>query len=656
MQEQLSFEPPLLSPQTPQIWLHDTEGNLQELRDLLPETEVSPLLSPVFSQSDGETNHQNELNGEEQQVVSSETQINNSEYGSLILEKPKEEENASLNGCVEHHIPPDQAVLRRLSQEVELLTSQNEALNQRNQEMLNQLTEADREIERLKAELSSRYTEPHHLPEVEQLEQTGVGDLERELNLRNQQLLEAQSLIASLEENLRETEALLQLSIPGQEKNESAEKEEVYLLQLTELQAQNEELKEGEKLYRQEAEADIRRLNEELQKERSKVVESNRCVSGEERIQQVIEGVVMRLNALGKLLEAIEKLDVGLRKEESEEMEPTVLNRLKWEEEFWRSLLDKLNPEEVLLTEATERMIMEKQMLLLGNDLLPETDEGLKDVDIICNVAGDERMFQIKHFRVVTQMKMSLLNHLATSVSTYTRDKLQLMADRISNFYFSEHPWSGLMHSAATEALYCCRLNQLQSKYEEQLEETKQKQLTASLICSNCVSLMEENRVIREVLSNLEEEKSLSSGNKMDVSCQTEEIYPQDTDVESQVADETPEEEMFESLELNFMEIPPPGIEGPQEIEDETTEKNDASHEVTDLSFETEEVLELRRRVKELEEQLTVMEEELKEEFEEKMSSAQTQHEKEMEKLKVGRAVCSLTLKLSHIETRGRSV
>lgn len=663
MQEQLSFEPPLLSPQTPQIWLHDTEGNLQELRDLLPETEVSPLLSPVFSQSDGETNNHNELNGEEQQVVSSETQINNSDYGSLILEKPKEEENASLNGCAEHHIPPDQAVVRRLSQEVELLTSQNEALNQRNQEMLNQLTEADREIERLKAELSSRYIEPHHLPEVEQLEQTGGGDLERELNLRNQQLLEAQSLIASLEENLRETEALLQLNVPGQEKNESAEKEEVYLLQLTELQelqAQNEELKEAEKLYRQtaaEAEADIRRLNEELQKERSKVVESNRCVSGEERIQQVIEGVVMRLNALGKLLEAIEKLDVGLRKEESGEMEPTVLNRLKWEEEFWRSLLDKLNPEEVLLTEATERMIMEKQMLLLGNDLLPETDEGtegLKDVDIICNIAGDEsRMFEIKHFRVVTQLKMSLLNHLATSVSTYTRDKLQLMADRISNFYFSEHPWSGLMHSAATEALYCCRLNRLQSKYEEQLEETKQKQLTASLICSNCVKLMEENRVIREVLSNLEEEKSSSSGDKMDVCCQTEEIYPQDADVESQVADETPEEEMFESLELNFMEIPPSGVEGLHEIEDETTEKKDASHEETDLSLETEEVLELRRRVKELEEQLTVMEEEMKEEFDEKMSSAQTQHEKEMEKLKVGRAVCSFTLKLSHIDTRG---
>lgn len=259
----------------------------------------------------------------------------------------------------------------------------------------------------------------------------------------------------------------------------------------------------------------------------------------------------------------------------------------------------------------------------------------------------------MKHFRVVTQLKMSLLNHLATSVSTYTRDKLQLMADRISNFYFSEHPWSGLMHSAATEALYCCRLNRLQSKYEEQLEETKQKQLTASLICSNCVKLMEENRVIREVLSNLEEEKSSSSGDKMDVCCQTEEIYPQDADVESQVADETPEEEMFESLELNFMEIPPSGVEGLHEIEDETTEKKDASHEETDLSLETEEVLELRRRVTELEEQLTVMEEEMKEEFDEKMSSAQTQHEKEMEKLKVGRAVCSFTLKLSHIDTRG---
>ncbi|KAI4886697.1 hypothetical protein NFI96_021391 [Prochilodus magdalenae] len=42
---------------------------------------------------------------------------------------------------------------RGLSQRVELLTSENEALNQRYQEIVNQLREADREIDRLKAEL-----------------------------------------------------------------------------------------------------------------------------------------------------------------------------------------------------------------------------------------------------------------------------------------------------------------------------------------------------------------------------------------------------------------------------------------------------------------------------------------------------------------------
>ncbi|XP_044037811.1 myosin phosphatase Rho-interacting protein-like isoform X2 [Siniperca chuatsi] len=702
MQEQLSLEPPSLSPQTPSILLHDTEGNFQEVGDLLPETVATPLLSPesdsqdVSSQSDGETielhldvattNHQN------QQVPGSETQLNNSEYSSLILEKPAERDDNSLNGYVEHHIPPDQAMVRRLSQEVELLTSQNEALNQRNQEMLNQLTEADREIERLKAELSSRYTEPHHLPEVEQLGQTRVEDLEGELSLRNQQLLEAQTLITSLEENLREAEALLQLNVPteteetGQEKSESAEKAEGYLLlcleateakltelerqldqsELTcgELQMQNTQLKEAEKLYRQmaaEAEADIRRLNQELEKERLNGGESNRCVSGEERIKQVIEGMIMRLNTLGKLLEVIDKLDVGLRREENK---PTVVSQLKWEEEFWSLLLDKLNrsqfneekPACVLVSEVTERMIVEKQMLLLGHSLLSEADpcthegrEGLKDMDIIWNIASEtatetkkvdeSRIFEfnnqlceMEHFRVVTRMKISFLNHLASSVGTSAHDKLQLMADRLSDFNFSEHPVSGFIHSAATEALYCCRLSRLQSKYERELEETKQKLLTSSLICSNCVDLMEENRELRERLSNLEEQQSSSLG---------EEIYPQHTDVESELADgtgeengqqtpEAPEDETVESLELDCMEIPLSCVEGQLGIQ----EKTDAAHKETDPSLETEQVLELRRRVKELEELLSVMAEEMKEESDGKMRSVQTQHEKEMEKLK----------------------
>lgn len=101
--------------------------------------------------------------------------------------------------------PPGQEV-RLLSQEVELLTRQNEALHQRNQEMLNQLTEADREIERLKLELGGRTTDTHRFPE--EPGKPGVEDLERELDSRSQELLEAQALITSLEEHLRVTEAV----------------------------------------------------------------------------------------------------------------------------------------------------------------------------------------------------------------------------------------------------------------------------------------------------------------------------------------------------------------------------------------------------------------------------------------------------------------
>ncbi|XP_031174846.1 myosin phosphatase Rho-interacting protein-like [Sander lucioperca] len=698
-QQQLSLEPP----QTPSIWLHDSEGNFQELGDLHPETEDTPLLlSPasdsqhLFPQTDGQTvdldvatiNHKNQLDRDDcDQVPSSETQINNSEYSSFILESPAEGDADPPSYCEEQHLPPEQEMVRRLSQEVEKLTSQNEALNQRNQEMLNQLTEADREIERLKVELSSRYTEPHHLPEVEQLGQTRVEDLERELSSRDQQLLEAQTLITSLEENMREMEALLQLNVPT-ETEETEEENKEYLLrcfeateakltglerqlelsELTcrELQTQNAELKEAEKRCRQtaaEAEADIRGLNQELEKRRLEDGDSNGCVTGEERIRQVIDGMVMRLKALEKLLEVIEELDFSLRKEE--ERKPTAESQLKWEEEFWSLLLNKLkaNPSELneekrvegLLTEATERMLVEKQMLLLGHRLLSETctdegREGLKDLDIVWNVASEtetkkidesrmfdlnHQLYEMEHFRGVTQVKMSLLSHLASSVDTSAHDKLQLMAD----FHFSEHPWSGFIHSAATEALHCCHLSRLQSKYERQLEKTKQKLLTSSLVCSNCVDLMEENRELRERLSNVEEQQSSSLGDKMNTCCQTEEAYPQDTDVELQAADESIADGIGEEAEMvECLEIPLSCVEcqlGIQEIADENTEKSNASHKETDpLGLETEQVVVLRRRVEELEEQLAVMAEEVKEELDGKMSSVQTQHEKEMDKLK----------------------
>ncbi|CAB1418969.1 unnamed protein product [Pleuronectes platessa] len=411
--EQLSLEPPSSPPQqTPSIWLHDTEGNFQELGEFLPEGVATPLFSAtsdsqyILSHSDGRlfelnsgdtaADHLSQLDREDSPLSPpTATQINNSEYNSIpcIIGKPSEGDDSPVDCHIEQHIPPDQAMVRRLSQEVELLTSQNGALNQRNQEMLNQLTEADREIGRLKAELSSRYTEAHHLPEVEQQGNMRAEDLERELSLRNQELLEAQTLITSLTDIMRGTEAMLQLNAEeeeaGGEKNDP--KSEGYLLRCFEateakitelerhiirsetncgeLQVQNAELKEDERFYHQraaEAEADIRRLNQELEAERFR--HEKKSVSGEERIRQVIEGMVVRLDAVEKLLEAIGKLDYGKEREDEETM-PAMLSQLKWEEDFWSLLFNEFrastsqsNEEkcvEALLRELAEHMVVE---------------------------------------------------------------------------------------------------------------------------------------------------------------------------------------------------------------------------------------------------------------------------------------------------------
>ncbi|XP_067333081.1 myosin phosphatase Rho-interacting protein-like isoform X2 [Channa argus] len=707
----LDLSSPSLAPQTPSIWLHVTEGSFQELEALPIDSVTTPLLSPssdnqdLFSQSDGQSvelnlevatsAHLNQMDRAHRQLfLTSDSEIDNSKYdsGSIFLENLADADDNSLDCYVEQHTPPDQIVERRLLQKVKLLTSENEALNQRNQEMLNQLTEADREIERLKAELSSRHAESPHLPEVEQQGKMRVEDLESEISLRNQELMEAQMLITSLEENLKEAEALLQLSLPaetedtGKVKSNYTAKPEGYLLRCfeateaklmeletqldqselncRELQAQNSELKEAAQLYCQraaEVEADIRRLNRKLEEERIK--NRNKSVSGEERIWQVIEGMVMRLKVLGKLLEVIESLDLG-KESEHEEEQPRLVGQLIWEEGFWNKLFIELqcstyqsNEEKYVekpLRQVTEHVTLEKQVLLWGYSLLSDTDnrnksEAFKSLDIIWNNAGirvtdESTMFEfnsqvcdVEHFKAMTQMEISLLNHISSSVGTSPPENLQLMADRLYDFQFAEHPWSAFIHSAAIEALYCHRLSRLQSKYVRDLEETKHRLLNLSLKCSNCVKLMDENR---ELKARFQQVSSFAE-HKQNMCCQTDETYPQfrNAGLQESAADGISKENVQQTLETTevCMEIPLSGDEGQlgiQGISDEHTDRSDEIHKETVPSEDMDQVSILRRRVEELEEILSVITEEMKEEFDGKMSSVQTQHEKELEKLK----------------------
>lgn len=695
---------PLLATQTPSIRLHDAEGNLQELGDLLPDSVTTHLLSPLsdnqdlVSSSDGEavvlnlqdaaaSAHQNQLNREDrEQFLTSGTQLNTSGYdsSSLVLENSADGDDDSLNSYIEQHIPLDQAMLRRLSHEVELLAGQNEALNQRNQEMLNQLTEADREIERLKAELSSRNAEPHHLLPVEQQGKRRVEDLEKELSLRSRELVEARTLITSLEENLREAEALLQLNIPdeteepGEVKSDSAATAEECLLRcfkateakLTELDRQlNQSQMTCRELRAQrapEVDADIRRLNQGLNEE--KIKGRKEFVSGEESVQHVMEGMVMRLEVLRKLLEAIDRLDFGKESEPKDE-EPTVVSQVRWEEGFWSSLLRELvaspsqshDEKPALLSEVTEQMMFEKQVLLLGYSLLSGSDEGDKseasnNLDIIWNNASvtateirqtekssifdfDKQVWDVGHFRAMTQMKITLLNHITSSVRSSAPEKLQFMLNRLYNFHISVRPWFGVFHSAATEALYCCRLSRLQSKYERECVETSCKLLSSSPDCSNCVKLMEENKELNARLH-----QGSSCCDKRDTCCQTDETYAQDTDTELQKANksaagEIGEENTCETPETeDCMEILLSDAEGHLKIQELSDEKTDETHKETVPCEEIDHGLVLRRRAEELEELLSAVTEKMKGDFDGQMVSVQMQHQKAMEKLKVGSA------------------
>ncbi|KAB5555393.1 hypothetical protein PHYPO_G00033520 [Pangasianodon hypophthalmus] len=250
---------------------------------------------------------------------------------------------------------------RGLSQRVELLTSENEALNQRYQEIVNQLREADREIDRLKAELQ-------RLQSGQQYQQSRVnqdviepGDkeafkilYEQELFDKSQKLEEALIKLEVLGNSLKDTEKKLQLKeatlkglgfqVPENEKGDTSselEKEhlrhhiEIIESKLSEkekslqsfeqicreLQAQNMELQtkkqEAEQTFNQallEAKEDIRMLKERAVE---KVESDNECRvdskcqeliwSGEGVMEEVLEDFKRRSNALNQVLAMLMK-------------------------------------------------------------------------------------------------------------------------------------------------------------------------------------------------------------------------------------------------------------------------------------------------------------------------------------------------------------
>uniref|UniRef100_A0A8K9XV86 Myosin phosphatase Rho interacting protein n=1 Tax=Oncorhynchus mykiss TaxID=8022 RepID=A0A8K9XV86_ONCMY len=267
---------------------------------------------------------------------------------------------------IEDHSESHEIAVQALSHRVELLKSENGALNQRYQEIVNQLTEADREIDRLKAELINLQGGKQHLLILEELNgvrarlaesQANAIDrefYERELNEKSVKLHEALVTLEVLGSGLKDGERRLQLkeatlkALGFQMAEEGAPKEKGQLkeqleatgakllekedlcrelqTQNVELQARNQESERVQSLKLLEAENEIRMLrakagvkaksargerevnvSEDLMQTGSKVADKS-------VIKQVVGEIKMKSEALSRVLEVLVKLDVGVEK------------------------------------------------------------------------------------------------------------------------------------------------------------------------------------------------------------------------------------------------------------------------------------------------------------------------------------------------------
>uniref|UniRef100_A0A1A8F381 PH domain-containing protein n=1 Tax=Nothobranchius korthausae TaxID=1143690 RepID=A0A1A8F381_9TELE len=623
-QEHLHLKPASSAPQLPSIWLKDTEHSLQQLDETSnSQQDMSQNEGPASGlHFNGSTAHH--LDREDHQLFpASET---NREF-RLVEETTHEDSTLGVDAS-------DPSVVKHLSQEVEELTKQNKALDQQNQEMINQLMEADREIERLKAELGSKLSEARLLSELK-LKAKTMDDLEKQLSLRNQELLDVQTLISSLGTEGLKSAAEAPVGEKCRRSSETSEACPLQCLQAAEttlmkvekqleestqtcrqLTQQNTQLNQTGELYLQrasEAEADLKRLKEELEKQQlEKEEERNRRKTDEEQILQVTEGMVTRLRALEKLLEVMDRLDFSRGAEEEQQERPDVVRQLRWEEEFWKLLLNKLkadstqleSPVGVLLSEITEGLMLETQVLLEAHELLLQTGEltgiqtpesrssaalnGVTEPEPEASMFGFKQLGEMEHLKAFTQIKIRLLEQ-TSSIRSSTLHELLLAANRLYDPRSSPNPRPVLfLHSAAAEALFCCRLARLHSRCERGL-------------C--CVGLQRENQELRAKLSDVEE-RHLSFGSQMSVCCQTDEIYLQRSESQNE---------------------PPLGgqmVSGERLGEGEEVESN---MEVSDVGVEVTEL------------ENPSVSDQMEEDLDQKMSVVLKQHEEEKDKLK---AVC----------------
>ncbi|XP_047006275.2 myosin phosphatase Rho-interacting protein isoform X5 [Ictalurus punctatus] len=333
-----------------------------------------------------------------------------------LCQANRDSERAAM--AVSEDTDSDKAMVKLLSQQADFLTRQNETLNQRNQELVNQLAEADREIDKLKAEFF--YKPNGHQPELESI----VECLELELSRSCGQLKEAQIQLAEMEEKLKDTHQNLQLKeamlrglgfltmdreykiafpeiidrlrqcVQVLELKVSEVVSQQWLSNLTckELQTQNTLLmksavQNGQKIMKDDEKNKM--LERELGSNipQCKGLAHTKDQQHQNRLESVEEALKKRSSVFRLLLEAISHLagnemPESVSEHETAQMNPKVLRRLQLENDIWESFVNTLknttsnnleNAEAACLLQSSEMKLEEVKMYLSALSIYKST-------------------------------------------------------------------------------------------------------------------------------------------------------------------------------------------------------------------------------------------------------------------------------------------
>uniref|UniRef100_A0A087YLT3 Myosin phosphatase Rho interacting protein n=1 Tax=Poecilia formosa TaxID=48698 RepID=A0A087YLT3_POEFO len=455
---------------------------------------------------------------------------------------------------LDHHSETSDVTIASLSQRVELLTGENGALKQRCQEIVNQLTEADREIDRLKAELVSQQGGKQHHLVVEELKrlkaelaenQANAIDreyYERELNEKSLRLHEALVTLEELGNTLKDTEKKLQLKEDLLESSQAKVLEAERSLRNTEqrcieLEARNNELvalnQEIEQAGREKlevAENEARMLRERLETMRrdgenvgeGENVEDKQVDDG--LFKQVITELKMRSEALDKVVEMLAKVDTDVEKMlgllrstlfGSCKEEPLCIGGkemrsvLEWE--FWSQVLSstKLEPEEgkqISESELLQQIKAEKSLQLLGK---AETEMPM-DFTKMYSWLNDETYAVILRQLIETlEGRSHDLKQIASSLEQNKDQKL--LSFGLTSFGLGQTQSSRYLLDSLKEACLSYLIVRLKVQHEIESQQNQTVVQTGSLNCPNCPKLKETASDLQSKLEDLQNQLSLAS-------------------------------------------------------------------------------------------------------------------------------------------------